>query len=82
MSAYRVESFGRDCLGNITGYRIVQGAGRDATFHGAFIGDIYEPGSFGRALSEANRRCGELNADGDKLRDAGLRTDTEERLAW
>ena len=55
---YRLETFGRDCLGNITGYRVVTGVGRAFQVIGAFVGNIYVPGSFqsARDMAEAMLR--------------------------
>jgi hypothetical protein len=51
MVRFQVRSFGQDCLGNVTGYRVI-----DTTEHrvcGQFVGDIYETGSHMRAYTHA-----------------------------
>lgn len=58
---WRVESFGRDCLGNISGYCIVRGYGWRREIVGQFCGDIYETGSFDRAYQQAAGVADRLN---------------------
>lgn len=58
----RVEPFGRDCLGNITGYRVYQGHGQQRTVAGQFCGNIYAPGSFDHARTQAESLAASLNA--------------------
>lgn len=60
---YRVESFGRDCWGNISGYRVTTGYGWNRTTAQLFFGDLYERGSFERARLEADALCAKLNAE-------------------
>jgi hypothetical protein len=61
---WRVTSFGQDCLGNITGYAVVQGVGltRVTAPEGVFCGNIYEVGSFDLAWTKANALMARLNA--------------------
>jgi hypothetical protein len=59
---WRVVAYGRDCLGNTSGYRVVRGAGWNQETGGVFSGNIYEPGSFDHARESANTLVGELNA--------------------
>ncbi|MBX3533379.1 MAG: hypothetical protein KF826_03435 [Xanthobacteraceae bacterium] len=59
---FEVRSFGRDCLGNITGYVIRRGFGLKAEDAGVFVGNIYRPGSFEKAKQEAEARCASINA--------------------
>jgi hypothetical protein len=77
--AYRIESFGRDCMGNITGYRVVTGHGPTwrCAPDGRFIGDIYIPGSFAAAYARAVDLCARLNETGIYAPDHGLRADAE-----
>ena len=56
----RIESFGQDCLGNITGYRVYEGYGANRVCRGQFCGDIYVPGSFDRAYREAEELLANL----------------------
>lgn len=48
-----VQTFGMDCLGNITGYRVYEGYGQQRRVVAQFCVDIYEPGSFDRARAQA-----------------------------
>lgn len=57
----RIESFGQDCLGNITGYRVVRYFGAEKEIVQAFIGNIYEPGSFDRAREGAEEVMRRVN---------------------
>ena len=51
-----VEPFGRDCLGNSTGYRVAEyGPHGFFQVHKTFVADIYEPGSHDRAKAEAEQ---------------------------
>lgn len=59
---WRVSSFGRDCLGNVSGYRVVRGFGWDTELDSQFVADLYEPGSHAIAKVNASRRCAALNA--------------------
>jgi hypothetical protein len=74
-SKYEVHTFGRDCLGNITGYRVgryvwrytgnsyrADGMNLIYDLAGQFVGNIYEPGSFGRAKTQAEVLARRLNA--------------------
>lgn len=56
-----VEPFGRDCLGNITGYRVYEGHGQRRTVAGQFCGDIYVRGSFELAHLRAGALADTLN---------------------
>jgi hypothetical protein len=58
---YRVEEFGRDCLGNITGYRVVTGYGPTKVTAKRYCGDIYTPGTFEGARDLADFQCDLLN---------------------
>lgn len=72
---YAVRSFGSDCLGNITGYRVERyvwrpwkhsersdGLGQFLDVAGQFCGNIYREGSFEKARAEADELCNSLNA--------------------
>ena len=49
-----IETFGRDCMGNIMGYRVVARGERGLYLPLAtHCGDIYKPGSF----AEAHKAC-------------------------
>ena len=58
-----IETFGRDCMGNITGYRIVDGTGPTWRVMASFVGDIYVPGSFAKAKAEAEAKLAELEKE-------------------
>ena len=58
---WRVETYGRDCLGNISGYRVVRFHGLRTEFAGNFPVDIYIAGSFDLAEHRALRLCRALN---------------------
>lgn len=71
---FEVKTFGNDCLGNITGYRVQRsewvprpysqrddGLSYETEVRGQFIGNIHEGGSFDRAKAEAEARCAALN---------------------
>ena len=54
--------FGRDCLGNISGYCVVSGSNpADFRVHAQFVGNIYERGSMAQAREAAIAKCAELN---------------------
>jgi len=58
---WTIETVGSDCLGNISGYRVVKRGSRGtAEYGGTFVGNIYTPGSFEHALWAANARCADL----------------------
>ncbi len=59
---FRVTSFGRDRLGNITGFRVVcpNKEGRDEMTR-QFVGNIFKEGSFKRAQSQARKAADRLN---------------------
>lgn len=65
---WRVETFGRDCYGNITGYRVVRGHGFTLEFDRSYAGNIYRPASFDEARQWAEDRCRALN-DGSQSQD-------------
>jgi hypothetical protein len=58
---WKVKTFGRDCMGNITGYVVERYHGRHREIADTFVGDIYVPGSFEDAEDRATRLCAELN---------------------
>jgi hypothetical protein len=60
-SKYDVRPFGRDCLGNISGYVVARGHGLKYEVAGTYVGDIYEPGSFEAARIEAESVCERVN---------------------
>jgi len=55
--AYRIRAFGSDCLGNISGYQVVDPHGNEC---GLFVGDIYKPGSFEQAEKQAQELVAKL----------------------
>ena len=58
---FEVEAFGRDCLGNISGYQIVKRVrGVVVSCAGHFFPD--ESGSYENARHEADEACAKLNA--------------------
>jgi len=61
MLKYRVESFGRDCLGNSSGYRVVRDYGFQKEIAGTFVANIYEAGSHDRAYNNAVVMCENMN---------------------
>ena len=65
---YKITTFGRDSLGNITGYLIVDK--KTGIPQKTFVGDIYVDGSFERAHNNANTACRMLNALNNDLRDS------------
>jgi hypothetical protein len=60
---WEVSTFGNDCLGNITGYRVTRYCARRLEIAGAFCGNIYVPGSFGKAMVEAEALADRLNSN-------------------
>jgi len=59
MSRYEVRTYGWDCLGNITGFRV-----KDTETGGTvaqFTQDIYVVGSYQRAKQAAQAECDRLN---------------------
>lgn len=72
--SFKVRSFGRDCLGNISGYVVERyvwvprewskrkdGTCLEIEVAGTFVGNIYEAGSFDRAKADAQALCDRLN---------------------
>jgi len=79
-SAYVVEPFGRDCYGNITGYRVVRrgwhhtgnprrsdGMSWEVEQFQQFPGDIYKEGSFAAAKRQAEELAAKLNREAPQL---------------
>lgn len=75
MNAWKVESFGADCLGNISGYRVSRyvwvprpwsgrrdGLSQELEIAATFVGNIYRNGSFEKAKTQADALCASLNA--------------------
>jgi len=58
---WNVRSFGHDCLGNISGYIVERYVANQREIAGTFVGNIYEPGSFGRAKVKAVMLAAKLN---------------------
>lgn len=58
---FAVRSFGRDCLGNVTGWRVIDIA--DNRVCGQFIGDLYEEGSHRAAFANAHMMARNLEDD-------------------
>ncbi len=51
----RIETFGLDCLGNVSGYRVVSGFGKDWECHAQFVANLYVAGSHAEAKDCAQR---------------------------
>jgi hypothetical protein len=77
VSMWKVSTFGRDCIGNITGYRVERrrwrytgnpyrkdGMNLSHEIAGQFVGNIYEAGSFDRAKAKADTLAAKLNSVG------------------
>lgn len=69
---YKVETFGRDCWGNISGYQVVRRGYNqfpngeyyfDTDTAGKFVANLYEDGSFGRAKQDAVDLMNEKNSE-------------------
>lgn len=61
---FKVVAFGRDCYGNISGYKVVRTTGSSAMSEYVvkdFWGNIYVEGSFEKARQEAQELCDKLN---------------------
>lgn len=59
MERYFSISFGRDCLGNVAGWRVYDRA--DGTLVATFPADIYTPGSHATARRDAEDLVNALN---------------------
>mgnify|MGYP001617988606 CR=1 FL=1 len=59
---WQVGTFGRDCLGNISGYRVFRYEGQSLVAPYWESGDIYEPGSFERAKANCEAVCERMNS--------------------
>lgn len=57
---WKVQSYGRDCMGNATGYRVYRYA-PELEVAICYVGDVYVAGSFHKANCDAGRACDMLN---------------------
>lgn len=62
--AWEVQTFGNDCLGNITGYSVTRNFGQYREIVGSFVGDIYRPESFSEAKAKAEAMRDKYNGVG------------------
>lgn len=71
---YSVTSFGQDCLGNCTGWRVVDEYG---SVHQQFVGDIYKPDEREAAHEAALSLCASLNEPDPIVSDTRLPIDED-----
>lgn len=70
-TGYRTVTWGRDCMGNVRGYRVVRGAGFGREVIQTFTASACDPDACRAARAAAQALCDQLNAEVDTTKHGG-----------